>query len=71
MEELLKGVDGLTVSSTVDSTVDISDAVTRKDRLKRDHVSYKRTGPLVVCIRNGMFHQLTMEVNLFFSYEGA
>ena len=36
----------------------------REDNLGRNHIQYKRTGPLVVCIRNGIFHHLTMEVRL-------
>ena len=35
---------------------------TKTDKLGREHVIYKRTGPLAVCIRNGIFHHITMEV---------
>lgn len=34
-----------------------------KDKLNQAHVAVKRTGPLVVCLKNGVCHHLTVEVN--------
>ena len=37
---------------------------TKRDKLGRTHIVCKRTGPLILCIRNGIFRHLTMEVFL-------
>ena len=41
------------------------EAANKKDRLGREHIKYPRTGPLLVTIRNGMFHSMTIEVNFY------
>ena len=64
--------DSTTLPSYRDSNRDMSvdfhiakHPETKKDKLGRDHLIYKRTGPLVICISNGIFHYLTMEVPFF------